>query len=125
MFRKNSHPATFYGIFSGLSFLLAVITIGSFEDPTFAQITPTDNHAYDLTGQNANKNSTPGSNQLNDNQPLTPSGPPSPNSGEENPIHQKYIAKTDGIASKEKTLVEKIFSKVNEDLKASGLEPIN
>jgi hypothetical protein len=28
-------------------------------------------------------------------------------------------------ALKEKTLVEKIFSKVNEDLKASGLEPIN
>jgi hypothetical protein len=131
LFSKR-YPATTYEAMS-LSILLAIIALlSNYEDPALAQITPAANPANGVNDAKVNEDVTPGTNDnVNAADPITPSGSPSSTLGDESDdtvsessqaLDQKYITTTDdAAASKEKTLLERIFSQVHEDLKASGI----
>lgn len=81
--------------------------------PTFGQITPTP---YPYGGEPSDNN-----NDLGSSGPKTTPAPTVSNfTGSQPILGHKYIRTTDD-GSNQETLGEKIISKVNEDLKASGI----
>ena len=85
--------------------------VGNYAVPIFGQITPTP---YPYGGESSDNN-----NDLGSSGPKTTPAPTGSNFTEPISGH-KYIRTTDD-GSNQETLGEKIISKVNEDLKASGI----
>lgn len=111
-----------------LSFLLVITAlVGYYEESAVAQITPT---AFPANGDN-HQDTDESANPISDNdatavEPITPSGSTTSNSnGSARTLDQKYVSTPHPTgASYEETLVEKIFNKVNDDFKASGITGI-
>ena len=109
-----------------LFFLLAITTlVGTYEEPVMAQITPSSNSANGVNDQDANDGLMSASDDaIESADPISPSGPPISNLNQSASSDHKYTvtpAEDVGPSAKEETLVEEIFNKVNEDLKASGI----
>lgn len=110
----SARTALVYGTFSLVLLGAIEMVVGNYGIPAFGQITPTpypdigpsDNNK-DLSSPDPETTLIPtGSNLTESQQPLS---------------GHKYIKTTDDRLSNEETLGEKIISKVNEDLKASGI----
>jgi hypothetical protein len=110
----SAHLALIYVTLSLLLFGAIETMVGNYGIPTFGQITPTpypdsvpsdDNNDLGSAGPKTTLVPT-GSNLTESQQPIS--------------IH-KYSRTTGDGLSNEETLGEKIFSKVKEDLKASGI----
>ena len=104
-----------------LSFLLVITAL------VLVITTPT---AFPANGDN-HQDTDESANPISDNdatavEPITPSGSTTSNSnGSARTLDQKYVSTPHPTgASYEETLVEKIFNKVNDDLKASGITGI-
>lgn len=124
---EKRYSATTYGAIY-LSLILVISAMAyNYEEPAIAQITPTSSPANSGNHQNTDDGDTPVSDDdLTAIDPITPNGPTSSNLTESPPpLNHKYISTPHPTGpSHEETLVGKIFNKVNEDLKASGITGI-
>lgn len=109
-----------------LFFLLAItILVSNYEEAAIAQITPTSISANGVNDKDLNDGLMLASNDTVEfADSITPNGPPLTNLNQSASSDHKYTvtpAHNVGLSAKEETLLEEIFNKVNEDLKASGI----
>jgi hypothetical protein len=108
-----------------LSLLLAVAAmVEAYEQPAIGQITPAANPTNDAIDQSVDEEITPViEDSMNSGDSIKSSGPATSNSSESSQtLDHKYTTTPDFAASlNEETLLEKIFNKVDQDLKASGI----
>lgn len=121
---NKKHSATMYWHIY-LSLLLAVAAlIVAYEQPAIGQITPAANPTTGGIDQSENEEVTPViEDSTSPDDSFKSSGPRTSNSSESiQPLDHKYTTTPDSAGSlNEETLLEKIFNKVDQDLKASGI----
>lgn len=107
-----------------LLLLLAVATLGeAYEQSAIGQITPAANPTDDAIDQGTVEEVTPViEDSMGPSDSIKSSGPTTSNSNESQALDHRYTTTPDPVGSlNEETLLEKIFNKVDQDLKASGV----
>jgi len=116
-------PATSYRTIYFLLLLAVAALVEAYEQPAIGQITPAANPANDAIDQNTDEEVMPViEDTMNADDSTKPSKPTTSNSSENQDLGHKYTPTPDSVGSlNEETLLEKIFNKVDQDLKASGI----
>lgn len=115
--------ATSYRAIYFLLLLAVAALVEAYEQPAIGQITPAANPANDAIDQNTDEEVMPViEDTTNADDSIKSSKPTTSNSSENQGLGHKYTTTPDTIGSlNEETLPEKIFNKVGQELKASGI----
>jgi hypothetical protein len=120
---NKRYSATTYGTIYLLLLLAVAAVVEAYEQPAIGQITPAANPANDTIDQNTDEEVMPViEDTMSADDSIKSSEPTTSNSSESQDLGHKYTTTPDSIGSlNEETLLEKIFNKVGQDLKASGI----
>jgi hypothetical protein len=115
--------ATRYRTIHLLLLLAVAALVEAYEQPAIGQITPAANPTTDAIDQSTDEEVTPAiEDNMSADDSIKSTEPTTSNSSESQALDHKYITTPDSVGSlNEETLLEKIFNKVDQDLKASGI----